>query len=73
MIVVEHLKAAVNNPWRSRSPEWILPSPIPVHNFRDYPFEVTGDPYDYGLPTEAYFKAEEQPAAPAAPAAAAAD
>ena len=64
-------KVAVTNPWRSRSPEWILPSPIPVHNFRDYPFEVTGDPYDYGLPTEAYFKSE-QPAAPA-PAAAAAD
>jgi cytochrome c oxidase subunit 1 len=38
------------NPWKSRSPEWSLPSPIPVHNYKDHPFEVVGDPYDYGLP-----------------------
>jgi cytochrome c oxidase subunit I len=41
---------AEKNPWRSRSPEWNLPSPIPVHNYKDQPFEVVGDPYDYGLP-----------------------
>ncbi len=37
------------NPWRSRSPEFQLPSPIPAHNYADYPFEVIGEPYDYGL------------------------
>ncbi len=42
-------KAAVANPWRSRSPEFMLPSPIPVHNF-DRPFTVVGEPYDYGIP-----------------------
>jgi cytochrome c oxidase subunit I len=37
------------NPWRSRSPEWTLPSPIPAHNYAEQPFEVAGEPYDYGL------------------------
>jgi cytochrome c oxidase subunit 1 len=41
-------EVAVANPWRSRSPEWQLPSPIPAHNF-EQPFEVVGEPYDYGL------------------------
>jgi cytochrome c oxidase subunit 1 len=41
---------AASNPWRSRSPEFMLPSPIPLHNY-DKPFEVIGEPYDYGLPT----------------------
>jgi cytochrome c oxidase subunit 1 len=40
---------AVMNPWRSRSPEWGLPSPIPVENYKGRPFEVVGDPYDYGM------------------------
>ena len=39
---------AVANPWRSRSPEFQLPSPVPVHNFKE-PVEVIGEPYDYGL------------------------
>jgi cytochrome c oxidase subunit 1 len=39
---------AATNPWRSRSPEWQIPSPIPEFNY-DVPFEVVGDPYDYGL------------------------
>jgi len=43
------------NPWRSRSPEWMLPSPTPVHNFRDQPFEVVGEPYDYGLAGSKYY------------------
>jgi cytochrome c oxidase subunit 1 len=42
------------NPWKSRSPEWNLPSPIPVHNYKDHPFKVVGDPYDYGLPGSAF-------------------
>jgi cytochrome c oxidase subunit I len=41
-------KVAGNNPWRSRSPEWQIPSPIPEHSFAQ-PIHV-GDPYDYGLP-----------------------
>jgi len=42
-------KVAGNNPWRSRSPEWQIPSPIPEHSFAQ-PIHVVGDPYDYGLP-----------------------
>ncbi len=37
------------NPWRSRSPEWQIPSPIPEHSYAQ-PFEVVGEPYDYGKP-----------------------
>jgi cytochrome c oxidase subunit 1 len=44
------------NPWRSRSPEWLLPTPIPDHNYADHPFEVVGEPYDYGLEDAAYVK-----------------
>lgn len=49
-------KIADANPWRSRSPEWTLPSPIPAHNYQDMPFEVVGEPYDYGLPGSVYVK-----------------
>ena len=42
-------KVAGNNPWRSRSPEWQIPSPIPEHSFAR-PITVVGEPYDYGLP-----------------------
>jgi cytochrome c oxidase subunit I len=47
-------KVAVANPWRSRSPEFMLPSPTPRHNYGDNPFEVIGEPYDYGLAGSAY-------------------
>lgn len=40
---------AGDNPWRSRSPEWQIPSPIPEHSFAS-PLVVHGEPYDYGLP-----------------------
>lgn len=43
--------AAVSNPWRSRSPEWQVASPMPEMNY-DQPFEVVGEPYDYGLSGE---------------------
>lgn len=46
-------RVAETNPWRSRSPEWMLPSPIPEFNY-DTPFEVVGDPYDYGLAGSTY-------------------
>jgi len=39
---------AVANPWRSRSPEWQIPSPAPAHNYEEQPIAV-GEPYDYGL------------------------
>jgi cytochrome c oxidase subunit 1 len=42
-------KPAEANPWRSKSLEWQLPTPVPVHNFDRVPvFEA--DPYDYGTP-----------------------
>jgi cytochrome c oxidase subunit 1 len=37
------------NPWRSKSPEWQLPTPVPVHNFDQIP-TIDSDPYDYGIP-----------------------
>jgi len=46
---------APGNIWNSRSPEWQVPSPMPVHNY-DQPFEVVGEPYDYGLPGSTYVK-----------------
>ncbi len=76
--------AAARNPWRSRSPEFMLPSPLPVHNYAQ-PLVVVGEPYDYG--TDYAFvnidpdrkiaaPLEDQPApeeqAPAAPASSAA-
>ena len=41
------------NVWKSRSPEWQVPSPMPVHNY-DREIEVVGEPYDYGLPGSVY-------------------
>jgi cytochrome c oxidase subunit 1 len=49
---------ARGNVWNSRSPEWQVPSPMPVHNY-DVPFEVVGEPYDYGLPGSIYVKFQE--------------
>jgi cytochrome c oxidase subunit 1 len=43
------------NVWESRSPEWQVPSPMPVHNY-DKEFEVVGEPYDYGLAGSRYVK-----------------
>jgi cytochrome c oxidase subunit 1 len=52
-------EVATGNLWNSRSPEWLVPSPMPVHNY-DRPFEVVGEPYDYGLPGSVYVKFEDQ-------------
>jgi cytochrome c oxidase subunit I len=41
--------AASNNPWKSRSYEWITPSPPPKHNFVEPP-RVERGPYDFHLP-----------------------
>jgi cytochrome c oxidase subunit 1 len=40
---------AEQNPWHSRGLEWQVPTPVPLHNFDEIP-EITGDPYDYGVP-----------------------
>lgn len=57
---------AKGNVWNSRSPEWQIASPPPLHNYAQ-PFEVTGEPYDYGLEDSAYVTMA--PAAGGAPAA----
>jgi len=48
-------EVAVPNPWRSRSPEWQIPSPIPEPSFAQ-PMVVVGEPYDYGLPGSTYVR-----------------
>lgn len=50
---IKNGEKAENNLWNSRSPEWLVPSPMPVHNY-DQPFEVVGEPYDYGLEGSKY-------------------
>ena len=54
----KHGEAATGNIWNSRSPEWQVPSPMPVHNY-DRDFEVVGEPYDYGLPGSDYVRFSE--------------
>jgi cytochrome c oxidase subunit 1 len=46
-------EVAVANPWGSRSPEWMIPSPPPEHSYEEEP-RVVGGPYDYGLPDSIY-------------------
>lgn len=46
-------EVAEGNVWDSRSPEWQTPNPAPFHNYAE-PFEVVGEPYDYGLPGSVY-------------------
>ena len=50
---IKHGEVATGNVWNSRSPEWNVPSPMPVHNY-DRPIQVVGEPYDYGLPGSQY-------------------
>jgi cytochrome c oxidase subunit I len=40
------------NPWNSKSVEWQLPSPVPVHDFEQMPV-FDPDPYPYGEPLPA--------------------
>ena len=54
-------KVAATNPWGSRSPEWQVPSPLPEFNYYR-PFEVVGDPYDYGLEDNGYVRDIPAPA-----------
>lgn len=55
-------EVAQSNPWGSRSPEWQIPSPAPEFNY-DVPFEVIGNPYDYGLPDAEYVNMSPAPVA----------
>jgi len=50
-------EVAVGNIWRSRSPEWHLPSPLPMHNYTR-PLRIVGNPYDYGLPGSRYVEVD---------------
>jgi cytochrome c oxidase subunit 1 len=50
---IKYGEKAEGNIWASRSPEWQVPSPMPAHNYA-VPFEVVGEPYDYGLPGSKY-------------------
>jgi cytochrome c oxidase subunit 1 len=61
-------EVAVANPWRSRSPEWQIASPAPAHNY-EQPFEVVGEPYDYGLAGSVFVDMKPgRPPAPETPA-----
>jgi cytochrome c oxidase subunit 1 len=51
-------RPAETNPWRSRSPEWQIPSPPPEENFDHQPV-VVGGPYDYGVPQSIYVRFED--------------
>jgi cytochrome c oxidase subunit 1 len=55
VVSVRKGEIAVPNPWKSRSLEFQLPSPIPAHNYHEVP-EVVGEPYDYGKPDADYVK-----------------
>jgi len=50
---IKHGEPAPGNIWNSRSPEWQVPSPLPVENY-ERPIEVVGEPYDYGLAGSTY-------------------
>ncbi len=52
---IKNGEKAEGNVWGSRSPEWQVPSPLPAHNY-DQPFEVVGEPYDYGLTDAKYIE-----------------
>ena len=52
---------AARNPWRSRSPEWQVASPMPELNY-ERPPEVVGEPYDYGLADSRYVIMARAPA-----------
>jgi cytochrome c oxidase subunit 1 len=47
-LILVRLPAAAN-PWRSKSLEWQVPTPVPVNNFEQIPV-IDSDPYDYGTP-----------------------
>lgn len=65
IVSVRRGEVAAANPWRSRSLEFQLPSPLPAHNYPE-PIEVVGEPYDYGLPDAVYTRPISPAGEPAA-------
>jgi cytochrome c oxidase subunit 1 len=65
LVSVRKGEVAVANPWNSRSPEWQIPSPVTGVNYPT-PFEVVGEPYDYGLPGSIYTQPRKAPTTPEA-------
>ena len=61
MVIVR--KPAEENPWRSKSLEWQLPTPVPLHNFDTVPV-IDSEPYDYGTPPPPPKPAEAPATAP---------
>ncbi len=51
------------NPWHSRTLEWQVSSPPPIHNFPSPPI-VTGHPYDYGVPESTHSQFPGSPPRP---------
>lgn len=64
-ISIRRGEPATGNVWESRSPEWQIPSPAPMHNY-PVPLRVVGDPYDYGVPNSRYVEMDQPAAAPQA-------
>jgi cytochrome c oxidase subunit 1 len=46
--MVVRREPAEDNPWRSKSAEWQLPTPVPLHDFDEFPV-FDDDPYPYGV------------------------
>ena len=46
-------EVAIGNVWKSRSLEWQIPNPAPLHNYETPP-TIVGHPYDYGLEGAVY-------------------
>jgi cytochrome c oxidase subunit 1 len=46
--MVVRREPALENPWRSKSAEWQLPTPVPIHDFDRFPV-FDEDPYPYGV------------------------
>ncbi len=46
-------RVAEGNVWKSRSPEWQIPNPAPLHAYAR-PFHVISDPYEYSPTSPAY-------------------
>ena len=49
------------NPWRAKTLEWTVPTPVPIENFEKIPV-VVSDPYTYGQPEEPLAAPETGPA-----------
>ena len=50
---------ASSNPWKAKTLEWMVPTPVPLENFEEIPVIREG-PYEYGyLPTEASLSIEQ--------------